>query len=408
MRWKNALPTYICGMRKIKADCLFPVSSAPIQEGMLLLSDDGEVVDVVGPGEEGYDLNTAEIHEGWLIPGMVNAHCHLELSHTLGAVPENTGLDGFVEQIMNVRASSDEVMQAAMQKADAEMRANGIVAVGDISNSDKSFATKAHSAIEYFTFIERFGLASSSANGAFESGMQLLELLQKLPRNTRGNLSPHAPYSVSKELLEKLCRHVEAVNGVLSIHNQETESEDVFFKTASGRMAQRMQNMGIKLDDFRASGKSSFQTLAPTFPKEQRIQLVHNTFSSADDISLAMATFPHLYWCLCPGANRYIENQLPPVQELRKQKATITLGTDSLASNHQLDLVKELFLLQDAHPDIPSSELIEWATINGATLLGMEKELGSFERGKRPGVVLLSAVDKFKGLILPVSRARLI
>ncbi|MFM2285079.1 MAG: hypothetical protein RLZZ543_576 [Bacteroidota bacterium] len=375
---------------------------------MLLLSDEGEVVDVLSPGEDGYALNEAEIHEGWLIPGMVNAHCHLELSHTLGAVPEHTGLDGFVEHIMKVRASSEDVMLAAMQKADADMHANGIVAVGDISNSDKSFPTKAHSAIQYFTFIERFGLASSNANGAYESGMQLLELLQHLPRNSRGNLSPHAPYSVSKELLEKLCRHIEAVNGVLSIHNQETESENVFFKTASGKMAQRMQNMGIKLDDFQASGLSSLQTLTPSFPKQQRIQLVHNTFSSADDISMAIAAFPHLYWCLCPGANRYIENQLPPVQELRRQKATITLGTDSLASNHQLDLVKEMFLLQEAHPDIPISELIEWATINGATLLGLEKELGSFEKGKKPGVVLLSAVDKFKGLILPTSRARLL
>jgi cytosine/adenosine deaminase-related metal-dependent hydrolase len=395
-------------MRKLLADRIFPVESEFIENGILCIDEQERILSVLKPGDEGYNPDDAEHYEGWIIPGMVNAHCHLELSHLKGSVSENTGLDGFVEELMQVRSAAEEIQTSAMYEADRDMWKRGIVAVGDISNSARSFGIKEQSNIRYFTFIERFGLNPDNADLAFLSGMELLKQLQSMNRNRDGNLSPHAPYSVSEELLSKLVEHISHSNGVLSIHNQETASEDEFFKSGGGRMKHRMSNMNISTERFTPSGKSSLQTLIPKLPVTNRIQLVHNTFSSETDIQQALEHLPHLFWCVCPSANQYIESKLPPLKSLRANKCEITVGTDSLASNHQLDLLAELRLLQQADSSVTLDELIRWSTLNGARLLGFESELGSFSKGKKPGIVLIEHVDKINALILPQSTSRML
>jgi cytosine/adenosine deaminase-related metal-dependent hydrolase len=98
---------------------------------------------------------------------------------------------------------------------------------------------------------------------------------------------------------------------------------------------------------------------------------------------------PQVFWCLCPNANRYIENTLPNIPLLLQANCTITLGTDSLASNHQLSLISEIQTIHQAYPEIPLSEMLHWATINGAKALNRSSQLGSFEIGKKPGLVLI-------------------
>lgn len=232
-------------MRQISADCIFPVSSPPVVNGILRLSDDAEVIDILKPSDEAYNLNAAEIHEGWLIPGLVNAHCHIELSHLQNAVKEHTGLDGFLEELMLVREADESTIRKAIEEADAAMWKNGIVAVGDISNSAVSFETKNKSPIRYHTFIELYGLNATNAESIFLSGENLFNQLLKNQRNYSGNINPHAPYSVSNDLLEMICKHVSAIDGIFSIHNQETQSEDDFFKLGEGIMVNRMRKWAL-------------------------------------------------------------------------------------------------------------------------------------------------------------------
>jgi cytosine/adenosine deaminase-related metal-dependent hydrolase len=96
-----------------------------------------------------------------------------------------------------------------------------------------------------------------------------------------------------------------------------------------------------------------------------------------------------LYFCLCVNANQYIGEALPPLELFRQNNCTITLGTDSLASNHQLSITEEINTIRKNFPGIPLEEILGWATINGAAALQMQDILGSFEKGKKPGVVLL-------------------
>ena len=104
------------------------------------------------------------------------------------------------------------------------------------------------------------------------------------------------------------------------------------------------------------------------------------------------------FWCLCPNANQYIEQTMPPIELLRSEKAKLVIGTDSYASNWSLSVLDELKTIHEHHPQIPLAEMLGWATINGAQALQMDKHLGSFEKGKKPGVVLITGADAFNGI----------
>ena len=119
-------------MKFYSADVVFPIETASIPNGLLVTEDYGTIIACLSPDHPDYSLQNAEIHKGWLVPGFVNAHCHLELSHLKNKIPQHTGLDGFVQDLMRLNNASDAEKQKAMQAADAEMQANGIVAVVEL------------------------------------------------------------------------------------------------------------------------------------------------------------------------------------------------------------------------------------------------------------------------------------
>jgi cytosine/adenosine deaminase-related metal-dependent hydrolase len=132
---------------------------------------------------------------------------------------------------------------------------------------------------------------------------------------------------------------------------------------------------------------------------------VHNSFTSAADIKAVQKQMPNSFWCLCPNANQYIEQTMPPIELLRTNNAEIVIGTDSYASNWSLNILDEIKTIQKHNPSIPLAEMLGWATLNGARALQMDKVLGSFEKGKKPGVVLIEGVDT-NGLLSKTSSAQ--
>jgi cytosine/adenosine deaminase-related metal-dependent hydrolase len=212
----------------------------------------------------------------------------------------------------------------------------------------------------------------------------------------RASIVPHAPYSVTNNLWDLLSAHF----GIhtISMHNQETPDENDFFKTKTGSFLGMYERTKVNLDFFKATGLSSLQSILPIFKKAHHGILVHNSFTSAKDIQAVHAAMDNAFWCLCPNANQYIEQTMPPVELLRSQKANIVIGTDSYASNWSLNILDELKIIQKHHPDITLSETLGWATLNGARALQMDKHLGSFEKGKKPGVVLIKGIDTLNDL----------
>ncbi|WP_316819863.1 amidohydrolase family protein [Pedobacter gandavensis] len=374
----------------LSASYICPVAVAPLKEGVIAVDSSGLILQILTATEAaGKGITDVKFHEGILVPGFVNTHCHLELSHLKGKIGKHTGLPRFVEQIIRQRQADEQEQIEAMKSADREMYAQGIVAVGDISNKLISKAVKEISNIYYHTFIETMGFNPQKAVEIIEAAKMMKAAFHPL----NASVVPHAPYSVSDNLFAEICREAELHQDLISIHNQETQEENEFFEHKSGSFLKLYEFLGLNIDFFKATGKSSLCNYLPKLSATLKTLLVHNTFSSAADLDFAQKTHPDLYWCLCPNANLYIENKLPELPLFLEAGLKITLGTDSLASNDQLSIVEEMKTLQE-HFQLPLSKLLEWATINGAEFLGIEDRFGSLVVGKTPGINLLEFVEK--------------
>ena len=358
---------------------------------VLIFNEKDEFIAFVDIKEAGDDI---QYFEGILSPGFVNAHCHLELSHMKGMIPVHTGLQKFVKQIVALRQVSPEAIHEAIINAEAEMMANGIVAVGDISNTLDTLKQKAKHNLAYYSFVELYDLDPTRAADKILAGLEIQKQFQE--NCVRASLVPHAPYSVTNELWNLLSAHF----GIhtISLHNQETPDENDFFKTKTGSFLGMYERTKVNLDFFEATGLSALQSVLPIFKKAHHGILVHNSFTSAEDIQAVHAAMDNAFWCLCPNANQYIEQTMPPIELLRSEKAKVVIGTDSYASNWSLNILDELKTIQQHHPQIPLAEMLGWATLNGAQALQMDKHLGSFEKGKKPGVVLIKGVDDINDL----------
>lgn len=369
----------------ISADWIFPVNSPAIQNGVIGLTEEGKIEKIFS-ALEAKDLANVTTYKGALVPGFINTHCHLELSHLKDKIEQQTGLPGFIKQILSLRQQPDDEVLSAMKIADQQMAQNGIVAVGDISNQLISKSVKQNSKIYYHTFVEVFGFNRPSAP-IIAQGEKLKQDFLPL----KASVVPHAPYSVSAELFGEINKITNAED-ILSIHNQETESENELFEAGTGAFADFFSSLGIAQSDAHNTGENSIAYHLPQMPKAVNTLLVHNTFVNKTDIDFATKTHQQLFWCLCPNANLYIEGTLPDVNMMTSKNVKITLGTDSLASNLALDILAEMKTLQE-RKSIEFEELLKWATLNGAEFLNITDNFGSFEVGKKPGVLLLNIAD---------------
>jgi len=370
---------------KFKADKLFDGYRFAADNTVLITDEEGVVQDMVAENEAGDDVQT---FSGILSPGFINCHCHLELSHLKGLIPEGTGLGKFVLNVVQQRHFPGEEILQAIGKAEDEMIANGIVAVGDICNNTLTVSQKTKGRMYYHNFIEASGFNPQMANSRFEKVKQIYNEFANSPSGV-GSIVPHAPYSVADELWDLIINF--PGNHLMTIHNQETVGENEWFMNKQGEFAEMYAAMNIDVPFFKPSGKSSLQSYLPKFLNNQSIILVHNVVTSEADILFSQ--FPivncQLFWCLCPNANQYITRQLPDIDLLVKHDCEIVLGTDSLASNHQLSILEEMKTIQQHFPHIEMEMMLQWATSKGAKALQMDSLLGSFVKGKRPGVILI-------------------
>ena len=404
---------------KFSADNIFTGTGFSGKDKVLIVDKNGTVESIVDRIDAGDDIVS---HQGVISPGFVNCHCHLELSHMKGLIPEKTGLIDFVFKVVTQRHFAEDEILNAITKAEDEMMANGIVAVGDICNNTLTLPQKLKQRLAYYNFIEvsgwlpeiaetRFarskGFYEEFVNGQWSMVDSQWSMVNKSKaasdkQQTTNNqhptsnnaLVPHAPYSVSDELWKLI---QPSFNGKsVTIHNQETSFEDELFEKGSGDFLRMYQMMQLDNSFFKPPGKSSLQSYYDKLKHAQNVLLVHNTYTKEEDIRFVkeqslLSNNQHTYFCVCINANLYIENKVPPIDLLIKNDCNIVLGTDSLASNWQLNLLSEMDNIKKYFPQVTHEQLLQWATLNGAKALQMEQTLGSFEKGKTPGVNCIAA-----------------
>ena len=370
-----------------------------LTEGSIVeIAGEGEIINIHGPSfSPGMPVQE---YEGIICPGFINAHCHLELSHMRGVTAEGGGLVSFLQQVMLQRNNfSGEEKRTALEQAFADMKAGGTVAVGDIANTPDTLDIRQDAAMHIHTFIESIGFTEDHAGDRFAWPQKLYEEFSDQRSGDymlRQSIVPHAPYSVSPALFALIDRHKD--KSLVSIHNEETLAENEYYREKSGKMKELYETLRIDDGFFRPSGKTSLQTYMPYLSKDHLVILVHNTYMNEQDIDWLKGEDRECYLCLCPNANWYIERRMPPIPLFIQKNMNICLGTDSLASNHQLSIMAEIQTIKKHFPGIGLETLLRWGTLNGAKALQMEHIIGSLEAGKRPGIILIDQEEQIKVL----------
>jgi len=384
-------------MRKISAQYVFTGESNPLKKAIIHATDDGVISDVEYSGEELEERASTEFYNGIIVPGFINCHCHLELSHMLSLIEKGTGLGGFIRGVNTMRKAEVNEIVAASVKADRQMYDEGIVACGDISNSSLTFDVKKNSQVEYITFIEVFGADPSKASKRIAEAEAVRTAAEEA--GLHHYIVPHSVYSVSQELFSRL---LEFRSSIVSMHFLESSDERLAVRHRCGPMIDSYVALGI--DPASMDPPSSHLDIAVLLAqRSSRLILVHNTCITEEEAG-KIAENGNISWCLCPSSNKYITGILPPAEMLSKTKGQMVIGTDSLSSNNSLSILKELKLLQESGPGIPLEDLIRWATANGAETLGLNDSLGTISRGKKPGLLLIENVDLQNMKLLPQSK----
>lgn len=371
-------------MRKLSAHYIFPAKSPPLKFGILVLDEEGRILDLIDTGGVMKEESNLEFYPGILTPGFVNTHCHLELSHLHNRIPKQTGMSAFVGYINELRTGEIELINKKIRNKAADIYRSGTSAVGDIVNTTDTIATKKDSPVLWHSFIELFGLEEDRSNNIWQNGKNIESEFHK--NNLKASLSPHAPYSVSRDLWNHF--KSEAPD-LISMHNQESIEEEDLMSRHEGIMADWFRKRGFRFESLPERKRSSLEAVLEYLPQKSKLLLVHNTHTTKDDIEALFKIFQknQVYWALCPNSNLYIENSLPEEIISNRKNLNICLGTDSLASNASLSILEEMKTLQNHFPSISLEELIKWASLEGSKALGIDDNYGSFEKGKKPGVV---------------------
>ena len=391
------------GVIRITAEYIYVVDGRePIRNGYLEYDDADGTILGVGACAEGESVTP-----GAIVPGFVNGHCHVELSHLYKKFRKGTGMAGFIDQINELRdwAGNDVKAQLVKEWMD-KMWQDGVSAMADISNDSSSFEVKKNHSMYTRTFLEVFGSEPEMCEGVMKDVTAL-----KAEADATGidaAPTPHSCYTMSPQLLSASAA-AGLADGFLSYHSQESQEEEDLLLTGTGAMYENRKRSGMSTPP--VTGKSSLKYFidrladAKPAPYDEHILLVHNVCLAQSDIDAAKKVMKNVYWAVCPLSNIFIHNALPPIQLMRENGLSVMVGTDSLSSNDDLDMVKELYCLQSNFPQVPMTQLLEWACLNGAKFLKKEDVLGSLQTGKKPGIVRIENIDA-DGNLTAESRSR--
>ncbi len=347
----------------------------PIADGAVAL--DGDTVVAVGPRAEIEARHgRGEPLDAVLLPALVNAHLHLELSHMAGEVAGGEGLPAWIQLFIAARQHTIEgAPRQAMLMATEDLVRAGVAAVGDVTNSLASLGPLAGAGIAGTLYHEVFGFSPARIEAALEAARAAREAAGPPPAGLRIALSPHAVYSTHAAAIASLLRA-----GPGSIHLAEDPAERELCVRGGGGFARMLLGFGERRDAVRPRGRSAVELVAPHLAPHHLA--VHCVDVDDEDVSLLARSGATVV--LCPRSNRYIVGKLPPLPRLLAAGVRLAVGTDSLASSPSLAPLAELALLREAFPEVTAARLLPLAW-NGPAV-GAEA-VGRLAAGTAPGVL---------------------
>jgi cytosine/adenosine deaminase-related metal-dependent hydrolase len=379
-------------MRAVHADAVFPGDGNAIRDAAVVFDARGEIHEIgaagdVLPRSAGVPVERVR---GVVLPGLVNAHTHLELSALKGQVPGGAGFVPWVEHLIGARIEAPpEEDVAAIARAVDELDAFGTVGVGEVTNSLAAVTVLARRGLVGCVFHEVFGVDRASVDRRIaELPRTLEERVGMWPSNELVYApTPHTLYTTHASAVEALLREARERGVRASIHLAEHAAERRYLERGDGPVADwYVSRLKLSREALEWPGKASIDLADGLGALAPNVLCVHLTDARPAELErVAQHGSPVVF---CPRSNLYIETRLPPLLAARAAGLFPALGTDSLASNASLDVLTEARALADRFPTVPAAELLRMATWEGARALG-RNDIGRIATGARPGLVLV-------------------
>jgi aminodeoxyfutalosine deaminase len=373
--------------RLLRAAWICPIDRPPLRDGWVHVVD-GRVA-ALGDGHDAPAAATVEdLGAAVVLPGLVNAHTHLELSWLRGRVPPSADFLAWVGQLMALRTSferaDDPAVMTPVIDAVAEMRASGTVAVGDVANALVTPAVLAAAGIPAVVFHELMGFGVT--DGAPVVARAVARHAPLASRDVRLVPAPHAPFSVSEALFTAIRDVVRAAPRPLtSVHVGESPAEVELLHSGGGPWRERLQALGVWREDWQAPGRGPAEYLCDLGVIASGTLVVHGV--QLTDAELARLAAVGATLVTCPRSNVWVGVGAPPITRFLASGVRLAVGTDSLASAPDLNLFGELQAMRSLAPDAPARRLLAAATLGGAEALGLGAELGTIAPGKRAALI---------------------
>ncbi|MEN8256716.1 MAG: amidohydrolase family protein [Thermodesulfobacteriota bacterium] len=360
-----------------RAPWVLPISSPAIADGAVVVDD--EQILAVGPyadmRDESHD--TFVDHESRiLMPGLVNAHCHLELSPfaELSQHPLEPGnMPAWIADLLALRdgMDTDEIDSSVCLAALAAQYADGVGLLVDIGNA-LSPSVGAYSGVDVHYFTELLGLSKQgTAHG--------LQIMAK--HGPDHQFTGHAPYSTSGPLLQAVKKRTQQTEQLFPIHVAESLDEVDFLKSGKGRFRSFLEERGVWDGSFTAPGLGPVAYLDQLNLVDEKTLCVHCVH--LDDEEIALLSRRKAKVCLCPGSNRFLGVGKAQADMIVDAGIRPCLGTDSLASNPELSIWREMTILAEDHPGLDPEIIVAMATYNGAEAVA-DPRRGRLEKGCCP------------------------
>lgn len=379
-------------MTTYKAQWLLPVADDPVANGWVSV-ENGRIA-AVGSGDA---PDAVELGRVAILPALVNAHTHLELSYLRDAVPPAARFVDWIRPLMAARrqyldAGDPRIVEAA-RAAIEEARATGTGLIGDISNTLVTVPLLREAAMPAQVFYELLGFNDSDPGArVWEARVRMQE--QRRPKDdVRVALAPHAPYSVSPALFAAIRAEIDGESEHLStVHLAESAEELEFVRKGTGAWRELLQELGVWNPDWTPHGGSPVEYLVDLGFLDRLVLVVHGVQLTGDDLTRLRAL--RVTVVSCPRSNRHVGVGSPPLEAFYAMGVSVAFGTDSLASCEDLSMFHELAEARRIAPKVPASHLIESATLCGAQALGFGRELGTIEPGKRAALVAVDLPER--------------
>ena len=377
-------------MIRYHARWVLPVASPPIADGWVAV-DGGRVV-AVGRGRPADFADDEQLGDVALMPGLVNAHTHLELSYLHDEVPPASEFVTWIRNVMAARRQRPDPRAAdivdAIDRAIVESRASGTAVVGDVSNTLVTFEPLARSALAAIVFYELIRFNAPDPRALVDAATAEIEALAPTEW-VRASLAAHAPYSVAPLVLRAIREAVDRdALRPCSVHLCESAEETEFLRTGLGSWRRLLEDVGAWDPAWTPPGVSPVQFLDETGFLGANVLAVHGVQMTLDDLGRLKARGTTLV--TCPRSNGHTGAGAPPIQDFYDAGVRVAIGTDSLASSPDLNVFAELATMRALAPAVPATALLESATIEGARALGFDADYGTIEPAKRARLI---AVD---------------